>query len=1089
MKVLLILIVLITFDSNNLFAQFYNGSQLTFGKNRVQHTVDRFWTHYRYPNFDAYFYMGGREYALYASRYAMDIMPQMEKKLDYSLTEKIQFIIYNNLSELKESNIGLLSDEYYNIGGITYIVGTKIFIYFDGSYINFERQIRAGLARVMINEILYGSEITSQIKNSTLINFPEWYINGLISYIADDWCTETDNAVRDGILSGRYGNFNTLTGQDAVYAGHSIWKYVADKYGRNSISNILYMTKVSRQIPNGFLFVIGVPFKTLINEWMTYFRDDFYRYDDDRQAPDGKQFPIKLRKDMALQEVRISPDERYIAYVTNHSGRYRVLLYDSETGKTTRLLKRGQRLDEKVDFSYPLIAWHPSSKLLTFLVEEKAYTWLYSYTIDEALLEKEKLVEFQKVTGYSFSPGGELIVFSAVQRGQSDIFVYSRSSRTSENITRDIYDDHFPQFIDQGSRIIFSSNRPEDTLLFDRITARIDTHLVIDRQEFLDIFIYDYRNRSQVLRRVTNTPLYNESHPMGYDRGFVTYLSDENGINNRHIARFDSIIAFIDTTTHYNYFTISFPVTNYRRSVMEQDINRPGGSLSTVFYEDGTYNLFLQQLPEASSLESLSMTNTTYRMQMHALSRAASTGQGASPARQEAQDTTARDIKRRFVTVRASQEQLVDSSRIDFDNYVFGRARADTAKPQDRTGSFFIPKERVYEVAFSIDQFVSQVDMGYINSAYQPFSGGGQPIYINPGINGFFRIGITDLLEDYRITGGVRLSFNLNNNEYFLSFENLKNRWDRQIILHRKSLESYGIYSIIRRHTHEVHYMLKYPFSNVLAVRNALILRLDNDIFMGTDQNNLLEKDIFTPWLSGRSELIFDNTRDRGMNTLFGTRWKLFGEYHQKINNLEHQMVVLGGDFRHYTQLHKTFIWANRLAASTSFGNNRLIYYMGGVDNWLLPKFNTSINIDQEKNWAYQTLATNMRGFHQNIRNGNSFMVLNSELRMPVFRYFFDRPLRNNFINHFQVIAFGDFGTAWTGPDPWSEENALYTQIIEQGPIKVTVKRQVNPFVGGFGFGFRTSLFGYFIRADWAWGIEDATVSPSVFYLSLGLDF
>jgi hypothetical protein len=1069
-------------SGSTLFAQFYNGSQLTFGKNRVQHTVDRFWTHYRYPTFDTYFYMGGREYAMYTARYLVDAVPAMEKKLDYSLTEKIQFIIFNNLSELRESNIGLLSDEYYNIGGITYIVGTKIFLYFDGSYLNLERQIRAGLARVMINEMLYGAEMATQVKNSTLINFPEWYLNGLISYIADDWTVETDNFVRDGILSGRYRNFNTLTGQDAVYAGHSIWKYVADKYGRNSIPNILYMTKVSRQIPNGFLFVIGVPFKTLVNDWMGYFQNEFYRYENDREAPDGTPLNIRIKKDVVLQQVRISPDERYIAYVTNRSGKYRVMLYDTETGKTKRLLRRGQRLDEKIDFSFPLIAWHPSSRLLTFMIEERAYTWLYTYTLEEDLLERDKLVEFQKVTSYAFSPGGEYLALSAVQRGQSDIFVFTRSSRTSENITRDIYDDHHPRFTDGGTRIIFSSNRPTDTLSFDRITARVDTNRVIDRQDHHDIFLYEFARRSPVLRRVTNTPDFHETHPMAYGQGYVTYLSDQNGIVNRHLARFDSTIAFVDTTTHYYYFTESFPLTNYRRSVIEQDINRPDGSLSSLFYDQGRYTLYTMPLPEATTLEPRTMTNTSYRMQQLASQHASRQQQAAAGA---AADTAATDIRRRFVTVRTTPERQIDSTAIDLGNYTVGRTASSSADSR----RFFIPKERVYEVAFSINQLVSQVDLGYINSAYQPFSGGGNPIYINPGINSYIKIGLTDLLEDYRITGGVRLSFNLNNNEYFLSFENLKNRWDRQMVLHRKSLEFLSTYSLIRRHTHEVHYIMKYPFSNVFAIRNAAILRFDRDIFMGTDQNNLLEKDIFNVWLTGRSELVFDNTRERGMNTLFGTRWKVFGEYYQKVTDLSQHMVVVGGDARHYTQIHKTFIWANRLATSTSFGNNRLIYYLGGVDNWLLPKFNTMINIDQTQNWTYQTLATNMRGFQQNIRNGNSFFVLNSELRMPVFRYFYDRPLRNNFLNHFQVIAFGDLGTAWTGPNPWSEENALYTQVIEQGPIKITVKRKVEPIVGGLGFGVRSSIFGYFIRADYAWGIEDASITKPVFYLSLGLDF
>jgi hypothetical protein len=40
------------------------------------------------------------------------------------------------------------------------------------------------------------------------------------------------------------------------------------------------------------------------------------------------------------------------------------------------------------------------------------------------------------------------------------------------------------------------------------------------------------------------------------------------------------------------------------------------------------------------------------------------------------------------------------------------------------------------------------------------------------------------------------------------------------------------------------------------------------------------------------------------------------------------------------------------------------------------------------------------------------------------------------------------------------------------------------------GFGLRTLLWGYHIRADWAWGIEDGTFKKNkVFYLSLNYDF
>jgi hypothetical protein len=130
-----------------------------------------------------------------------------------------------------------------------------------------------------------------------------------------------------------------------------------------------------------------------------------------------------------------------------------------------------------------------------------------------------------------------------------------------------------------------------------------------------------------------------------------------------------------------------------------------------------------------------------------------------------------------------------------------------------------------------------------------------------------------------------------------------------------------------------------------------------------------------------------------------------------------------------------------------------------------------------------------MRGFLQNARNGNSFAVINSELRLPIFRYIVNQPIKSDFINNFQVIGFGDVGTAWTGVHPYSEDNTLNTQIIQSNPFIITLRNQTEPIIGGYGFGLRSRLWGYFVRADWAWGIEDGVVQPRVFYLSLSLDF
>ncbi len=91
------------------------------------------------------------------------------------------------------------------------------------------------------------------------------------------------------------------------------------------------------------------------------------------------------------------------------------------------------------------------------------------------------------------------------------------------------------------------------------------------------------------------------------------------------------------------------------------------------------------------------------------------------------------------------------------------------------------PKRLNYNVEYFINQIVTQIDFSYLNQSYQQFTGGTSPIYLNPGFNALFKIGVTDLLEDYRITGGVRLNLNLSNNEYLLSYANLKKRMDKEI--------------------------------------------------------------------------------------------------------------------------------------------------------------------------------------------------------------------------------------------------------------------------------------------------------------------
>ncbi|MBA3970685.1 MAG: hypothetical protein H0X46_00805, partial [Bacteroidetes bacterium] len=408
------------------------------------------------------------------------------------------------------------------------------------------------------------------------------------------------------------------------------------------------------------------------------------------------------------------------------------------------------------------------------------------------------------------------------------------------------------------------------------------------------------------------------------------------------------------------------------------------------------------------------------------------------------------------------------------------------------TPDFVLSRQKNYNIDYSVDYIVSQVDNSFLNASYQKFAGGGSPIYLNPGINAFFKVGVSDLFEDYRIVGGVRFSGDLNSNEFFLSYENRIKKIDKQIILHRQSLlDVADNSSIVKVYTHEARYVLKYPFTEVASVRGSVNFRNDRIVYTSTDLTNLKRDNAYENWASAKLEWIYDSSIKKGLNLYNGIRAKAFGEYYRQIDKAETDFFVVGFDARHYKKIHRDLIWANRIAASTSFGNKKLIYYMGGVDNWFNPKFDNTTNIARDQNYTYQTLATNMRGFFQNVRNGNSFAVINSELRFPIFKYFFKRPIRSDFIQNFQIVGFGDVGTAWTGISPYSENNSLNTTVIGSSvtPLIITLKTQHNPLVGGFGWGLRSRVFGYFIRLDRAWGVQDGIILKPIWYLSLSLDF
>ncbi|HPT22552.1 MAG TPA: hypothetical protein PLR88_11450, partial [Bacteroidales bacterium] len=841
-------------------------------------------------------------------------------------------------------------------------------------------------------------------------------------------------------------------------------------------------------IDDGFLYVTGKDLKDLLKEWTEFYTEEF---SDDREQPvDDGSIIRKSKKEQIYQQVKVSPDGKYIAYVTNDWGRKRIWLYDQTTGKQKVIFRKEPKFEQVTDNTYPVMAWHPSSMVLTFINDEKADLVMYFYKVSDKSTEKRNLLYFDKVLDFSYAPEGSRLVFSAVKDGITDIYIHTLASGTNQQITRDLADDINPSFMkDSPDEIIFSSNRLSDTLTntgspYEKLSSTFD------------LFTYNIARNDNVLIRLSEGQHIDRYQPEGLSKNKLTYVGNENGVLNRYTAKFDSSISYIDTATHYRYFITSLPTTNYDRNIINQSVINGSDTYSEILFTKRKYKLKKGSFSESVTIPREEIKTTKFRQDKNLLFHK------ADSIEQVRQWLIAEDKKRRDTLTKPLYEYYSKNEPIDINHYIFEKEKQNYYEQLWRkkymdidldTGQLVLPLIRIYQTSFYNNYFATQVDFSFLNNSYQVYSGGST--FYNPGVNVLTRFGTLDLFEDYRVTGGFRFAGDFNSNEYLVSVENLKGKFDKQLIFHRQAYLSSDDSSLYKTHTHNIYFSLAKPITPVLALKATVSYRYDRHVFLSTDLATLNYDNIAQHWGGLKGEVIYDNTRKRCINIYYGTRFKIFGEFYNELTKKRSDMFVLGVDFRKYTRIHRELIWANRFAASTSFGHTKLLYYLGGVDNWMGYLFNTnsmfdnSIPVSPNVNYGFQALATNMRGFSQNVRNGNNFVLFNSEIRWPVIRYFAGHPLRSNFLNSVQVVGFGDIGTAWSGKSPWSGENGYDTETITNGPVSVTLDSNREPIVAGFGAGARAQLLGYFVRADWAWGIENKYILPRIFYLSFSLDF
>jgi hypothetical protein len=1186
-----IIIICLCWTTQYSFAQ---GTQTRFGKNRVQYHQDfDEWMQYESDNFITYWYGEGRNIGQFTVQMAEEDFDYITTILEHRINERLQIIVYTDLTDLKQSNIGS-EEAFTNTGGQTKIVGNKIFVHFNGSHYDLRREIREGIASVYLESMLFGSNIQEIVQNAVMMNLPDWFKEGLVSYIGEHWNTELDNRLRDYVTSEDFKDFERLAEEDPQLAGHALWYFIGENFGQPTVSNLLYLTRINRSVESGFLYVLGSPYEMVLNSWTNYFKER-YKGDDQRHDEVGggafTKLDVKNKRKLPISGLKVSPNGQQVIYVTNEIGKYKVYLHDIGTGDRHLIHKGGFRnAFQETDYNYPLVAWSPSGTEVAVLYERRDVIKLLTYDI---FTKKKKTLdlapEYQRVYSMEYINPISL-VFSAGVRGQSDIFIYYTNTRQTQRLTQDHWDDLDANFmrIEGRQAIIFASNRQDSILT----TEKLDSILPVDR---FDLFYFDLEDRSKELIRLTHTPFADERQPVVIDSTHFSYLSDQNGVYNREVGyledyihhydqiitlkdgeeirmHIDSTLELLDTTLIDTIIqvpvikkrAVTYPVTNYNRNIVEQNTTSRADRVVQLVYNNNQHEIYYGGMPTDSlafiaptlyrtmQLRREGATITSSILPPRRRPRPAETQpeENKAPVQEEeevappvvvepvpATPDTAKIVidsylfqsefddepeqeKRQTPPVTQPEPEKVTETPPVTDNPELQTIRVRPAQPNGRPVTTEVPttsgqptKEvfrfrpgRItpYRLQFRTDYVTTQMDNSLLFEGLDSYASNTDGYnYPPPGI--LLKANFKDLFEDHEFEGGVRIPTTFNGTEYFLTYSNKKRRLDKTFAVYRRNqrfTEESNTFVPNKRETNILlgQFGVRYPLDIFRSLRATATIRRDRTMLLATDVQSLNAPVIREQRAGIKLEYVFDNTLDVSLNIKNGSRYKVYAEMVKRfsldvtegfsLDLAEGFMTILGFDARHYQRLDRRSIFAIRAAGATSFGSERNLYFLGAVDNWLFPMFNNDIPRPANANGiAYQTLASNLRGFDYNIRNGTTFLLANAELRVPIFQYLSKR-IRSSFFRNFQVVGFFDVGSAWTGPSPYSDDNPLNTTVFAGGDniqVKVTYFR--DPIVAGYGAGIRSMLFGYFIRLDYAWGIETRQVQDPKLYISLGTDF
>ena len=447
----------------------------SYGKNKVRY--GKFdWHIYSSPHFSVYYYPTFEDKLEKVVSMAESAYDRLSRDFDYQIQEPTPLVLYQTHSDFLQNNI-ILNFIPEGVAAFATPARFRMVMPIDLPDNELYELILHELTHIFQYHVVFGGGLG----RSLTLNPPQWFMEGMASYFADDETTADKMVLRDAVVNDRLppvtqGN---VSGFFAYRYGHAVFDFMEERWGRDGVIDFIFEFRntIGARVGRAVERVFRMDPEDFDLEFRRWLRRKYLPELVATGEPSDFGRPFRTPGG-TTQEVApaASPSGDLVAAFSTVDQDLDIVLFDTQNRRLVRNLTKGfnRGFQNFVAQNLTLgrrhgsdLAFSPDGNQVAAFVRKEAGYSLALVNVLKGGVDRVIDMAIEQQSSLTWSPDGRTIAFAGNRNAQFDIFLLDLETLEIRNLTKDEIYDSAPAFSPDGSKLAFISIANESGQIYE----------------------------------------------------------------------------------------------------------------------------------------------------------------------------------------------------------------------------------------------------------------------------------------------------------------------------------------------------------------------------------------------------------------------------------------------------------------------------------------------------------------------------------------------------------------------------------------------------------------------------------------------